>query len=120
MLICLHLFQYRYFILYIKPTKIHKRKFDSDGVEIEPNFSETKKVNTGYLMSSFSEYRELGCNWATISLNGIHLGGQIPFLYFEYQTQWFFGRGPHLPINVSDFHVLLALLYFHISLQIWV
>ncbi|GCB72874.1 hypothetical protein scyTo_0002234, partial [Scyliorhinus torazame] len=42
----------RYFILYIQPTKIHKRKFDSVGVEIEPNFSETKKVNTGYLMSS--------------------------------------------------------------------
>ncbi|XP_051896161.1 arpin isoform X2 [Pristis pectinata] len=45
--------KYRYFILYIKPTKIHKRKFDSHGVEIEPNFSDTKKVNTGYLMSSF-------------------------------------------------------------------
>ncbi|XP_078283453.1 arpin isoform X2 [Rhinoraja longicauda] len=45
--------KYRYFILYIQPTKIHKRKFDSNGAEIEPNFSETKKVNTGYLMSSF-------------------------------------------------------------------
>ncbi|XP_062922342.1 arpin isoform X2 [Mobula hypostoma] len=45
--------KYRYFILYIKPTKIHKRKFDSHGVEIEPNFSDTKKVNTGYLMSSY-------------------------------------------------------------------
>ncbi|XP_067874445.1 arpin isoform X2 [Heterodontus francisci] len=43
----------RYFILYIQPTQIHKRKFDSAGMEIEPNFSETKKVNTGYLMSSF-------------------------------------------------------------------
>eukprot|EP00062_Callorhinchus_milii_P002200 gi/632938163/ref/XP_007903997.1/ PREDICTED: arpin [Callorhinchus milii] len=43
----------RYFILYIKPTRIHKRKFDSLGVEMEPNFSDTKKVNTGYLMSSF-------------------------------------------------------------------
>ncbi|XP_069767479.1 arpin isoform X2 [Narcine bancroftii] len=45
--------RYRYFILYIKPTKIHKRKYDSHGVEIEPNFSDTRKVNTGYLMSSF-------------------------------------------------------------------
>ncbi|XP_078386320.1 arpin [Cetorhinus maximus] len=43
----------RYFILYIQPTRIHKRKFGLDGVETEPNFSETKKVNTGYLMSSF-------------------------------------------------------------------
>ncbi|XP_020376371.2 arpin isoform X3 [Rhincodon typus] len=49
----LYAFQHRYFILYIQPTRIHKRKFDSAGVEIEPNFSETKKVNTGYLMSSF-------------------------------------------------------------------
>ncbi|XP_060709043.1 arpin isoform X4 [Hemiscyllium ocellatum] len=44
---------HRYFILYIEPTRIHKRQFDSAGVETEPNFSETKKVNTGYLMSSF-------------------------------------------------------------------
>ncbi|XP_052008839.1 arpin-like [Xyrauchen texanus] len=43
----------RYNILYIKPNRIHRRKFDSKGNEIEPNFSETRKVNTGYLMSSF-------------------------------------------------------------------
>ncbi|XP_051580792.1 arpin [Myxocyprinus asiaticus] len=43
----------RYNILYIKPSRIHRRKFDSKGNEIEPNFSETRKVNTGYLMSSF-------------------------------------------------------------------
>ncbi|XP_076848308.1 arpin [Brachyhypopomus gauderio] len=43
----------RYNVLYIKPTRIHCRKYDSKGNEIEPNFSETKKVNTGYLMSSY-------------------------------------------------------------------
>ncbi|XP_067827225.1 arpin [Heptranchias perlo] len=30
-----------YFILYIKPTRIHKRKFDSHGAEIEANFSDS-------------------------------------------------------------------------------
>ncbi|KAG8440626.1 hypothetical protein GDO86_006394 [Hymenochirus boettgeri] len=43
----------RWYILYVRPTKIHRRKFDSKGNEIEPNFSDTKKVNTGYLMSSY-------------------------------------------------------------------
>nr|XP_033775383.1 arpin isoform X2 [Geotrypetes seraphini] len=43
----------RWYIVYIKPNKIHCRKFDSKGNEIEPNFSETRKVNTGFLMSSF-------------------------------------------------------------------
>ncbi|XP_062860674.1 arpin [Trichomycterus rosablanca] len=43
----------RYNVLYIKPSRIHCRKYDSKGNEIEPNFSETRKVNTGYLMSSY-------------------------------------------------------------------
>ncbi|XP_026859813.2 arpin [Electrophorus electricus] len=43
----------RYNVLYIKPNRIHCRKYNSKGNEIEPNFSETKKVNTGYLMSSY-------------------------------------------------------------------
>ncbi|KAK3549239.1 hypothetical protein QTP70_034237 [Hemibagrus guttatus] len=43
----------RYNILYIKPSQIHYRKYDSKGNEIEPNFSESRKVNTGYLMSSY-------------------------------------------------------------------
>ncbi|XP_013979611.1 arpin isoform X3 [Salmo salar] len=43
----------RFYVLYIKPSRIHRRKFDAKGMEIEPNFSDTKKVNTGYLMSSF-------------------------------------------------------------------
>ncbi|KAF7645192.1 hypothetical protein LDENG_00208650 [Lucifuga dentata] len=43
----------RFFVLYIKPSRIHQRRFDGSGKEIEPNFSDTKKVNTGYLMSSY-------------------------------------------------------------------
>uniref|UniRef100_UPI0037E98D7C arpin n=1 Tax=Semicossyphus pulcher TaxID=241346 RepID=UPI0037E98D7C len=43
----------RFFVLYIKPSCIHQRKFDAGGKEIEPNFSDTKKVNTGFLMSSY-------------------------------------------------------------------
>ncbi|XP_072551489.1 arpin [Salminus brasiliensis] len=43
----------RYNVLYIKPSRIHCRKYDAKGNEIEPNFSETKKVNTGHLMSSY-------------------------------------------------------------------
>ncbi|XP_041795825.1 arpin [Chelmon rostratus] len=43
----------RFSVLYIKPSRIHQRKFDASGKEIEPNFSDTKKVNTGFLMSSY-------------------------------------------------------------------
>uniref|UniRef100_A0A2K6DQN0 Arpin n=1 Tax=Macaca nemestrina TaxID=9545 RepID=A0A2K6DQN0_MACNE len=43
----------RYYVLYIWPGHIHRRKFDAKGNEIEPNFSATRKVNTGFLMSSY-------------------------------------------------------------------
>ncbi|KAJ3596372.1 hypothetical protein NHX12_002780 [Muraenolepis orangiensis] len=43
----------RFYVLYVSPTRVHQRRFDTSGKEIEPNFSDTKKVNTGYLMSSF-------------------------------------------------------------------
>ncbi|XP_077424493.1 arpin isoform X2 [Vanacampus margaritifer] len=43
----------RYYVLYIKPRRIHRRKYDPSGNEIEPNFSDTRKVNTGFLMSSY-------------------------------------------------------------------
>ena len=46
--------QERYYVLYIRPSRIHRRKFDPKGNEIEPNFSATRKVNTGFLMSSYS------------------------------------------------------------------
>lgn len=45
--------QARYYILFTKITKAHKRKFGPNGTEIEPNFSETTKVSTGYLNSSY-------------------------------------------------------------------
>lgn len=50
------LIQERYYVLYIRPSRIHRRKFDPKGNEIEPNFSATRKVNTGFLMSSYSRY----------------------------------------------------------------
>uniref|UniRef100_A0A8D3B4L5 Arpin n=1 Tax=Scophthalmus maximus TaxID=52904 RepID=A0A8D3B4L5_SCOMX len=43
----------RFYVLYVKPGRIHQRRFDAKGNEIEPNFSDTKKVNTGFLMSSY-------------------------------------------------------------------
>lgn len=46
--------QERYYVLYIRPSRIHRRKFDPKGNEVEPNFSATRKVNTGFLMSSYS------------------------------------------------------------------
>lgn len=48
------LLQERYYVLYVRPNRIHRRKFDPKGNEIEPNFSDTRKVTTGFLMSSYS------------------------------------------------------------------
>ncbi|XP_053283792.1 arpin [Pleuronectes platessa] len=43
----------RFYVLYVKPSRIHRRRFDARGNEMEPNFSDTKKVNTGFLMSTY-------------------------------------------------------------------
>ncbi|ESO90090.1 hypothetical protein LOTGIDRAFT_218129 [Lottia gigantea] len=43
----------KYYILHVETGRAHKRKFDANGKEIEPNFSETTKVLTGYLNSSY-------------------------------------------------------------------
>lgn len=48
--------QERYYVLYIQPSRIHRRRFDPKGKETEPNFSASRKVNTGFLMSSYSRY----------------------------------------------------------------
>lgn len=45
----------RFYVLYVKPSRIHRRKFDARGKDVEPNFSETKKVTTGFLMSSYNK-----------------------------------------------------------------
>ncbi|KAL8619660.1 hypothetical protein ACOMHN_019715 [Nucella lapillus] len=43
----------RYFILLVKVSRAHRRQFDSKGQEVEPNFSQTSKVSTGFLNSSY-------------------------------------------------------------------
>ncbi|CAE1292421.1 Arpin [Acanthosepion pharaonis] len=45
--------KFRYIVLHIIISKAHRRKYDSSGKEIEPNFGETKKVSTGFLNSSY-------------------------------------------------------------------
>ncbi|XP_060062854.1 arpin-like [Ylistrum balloti] len=45
--------KHRYYLLYVSLDRVHRRKFDSSGNEVEPNFSETQKVRTGYLNSSY-------------------------------------------------------------------
>ncbi|KAM6936786.1 arpin [Xenentodon cancila] len=45
--------KFRFYALFIKPGRIHQRRFDAGGAEVEPNFSDTRKVNTGFLMSSY-------------------------------------------------------------------
>ncbi|XP_071506286.1 arpin-like [Diadema antillarum] len=43
----------RYLVLHVRVKVAHRRKFNSNGEEIEPNMDNTQKVNTGYLMSSY-------------------------------------------------------------------
>lgn len=53
MIIDEHGTKFRYFIFHVSVNRTHRRKFDASGTEITPNFSQTKKVSTGYLMSSY-------------------------------------------------------------------
>lgn len=43
----------QYTVLNLAFPRAYKRSFDNSGVEVEPWKSATKKVNTGYLMSSY-------------------------------------------------------------------
>ena len=46
----------RFCVFHIEYSSTCKRKYDSQNREIEPNFGQTKLVNTGYLNSSYSEF----------------------------------------------------------------
>lgn len=45
--------KFRYFVFHVNVNRTHRRKFDACRTETTPNFSQTKKVSTGYLMSSY-------------------------------------------------------------------
>lgn len=57
-----------YTALNIEFTRAYKRSFDSSGEEIEPCKSTTKKVNTGYLMSS---YKAVNVDTSSITLKDL-------------------------------------------------
>lgn len=40
-------------MLYVRPSRAQRRRFDAQGNEREPNGSDSRKVNTGFLLSSF-------------------------------------------------------------------
>ena len=42
-------------------SRAHRRKFDASGQEVEPNFSQTTKVSTGFLNSSYSKIKLRTC-----------------------------------------------------------
>lgn len=45
--------KHKYYLLYVTSDRVHRRQFDGSGKEVEPNFSDTHKVRTGYLHSSY-------------------------------------------------------------------
>lgn len=50
----------RYLTLHVEVVKATKRRFDQHGKEIEPDFGSHKKVNTGYLSSSYKTVQKEG------------------------------------------------------------
>ena len=40
---------------YVNVKKCYRRRFDTKGAEIMPDFGSKQKVNTGFLMSSYSK-----------------------------------------------------------------
>lgn len=49
-----------YICLHVSILKSMRRKFDGKGDEIEPDLGDKKKVNTGYLMSSYKDVSKEG------------------------------------------------------------
>lgn len=45
--------KHRYIVFNVRVRRAHRRLFNSSGIEVEPNFSETQKIRTGYLHSSY-------------------------------------------------------------------
>ncbi|CAB4039990.1 Hypothetical predicted protein [Paramuricea clavata] len=56
-------------------TRAYKRSFDNSGVEVEPWKSATKKVNTGYLMSS---YKTVELETSAITLQDLLVHINVP------------------------------------------
>ena len=49
-------------VFHVDIKKACKRKYLANGDEIEPDLGSKQKVNTGYLMSSYSKYHALTCD----------------------------------------------------------
>jgi len=54
------LIKHRYVVLHVDILRASKRRYDSKGEEIEPDFGSKKKVNTGYLSSSYKSVSKEG------------------------------------------------------------
>ena len=67
----LSLLQYHYMVFHVDVKKGCRRKFLPDGTEIEPDFGAKQKVNTGFLMSSYSKYQYFSVSSCLLIL--IHL-----------------------------------------------
>ncbi len=42
-------------VFHVEVKKAYRRKYDANGDEIQPDFGQKQKVNTGFLMSSYSK-----------------------------------------------------------------
>ena len=73
--------KYHFMVFHVDIKKGCKRKFLASGEEVEPDFGSKQKVNTGYLMSSYSEYYIL--TWKILGLVGLIFAREIGFNYLR-------------------------------------
>ncbi|CAB4033910.1 Arpin, partial [Paramuricea clavata] len=64
-----------YTVMNLAFTRAYKRSFDNSGVEVEPWKAATKKVNTGYLMSS---YKTVELETSAITLQDLLVHINVP------------------------------------------
>ncbi|KAI8487661.1 hypothetical protein Bbelb_346540 [Branchiostoma belcheri] len=80
--------KFRYCVLHVHPTQAHRRKFDAAGKEVEPNFSDTWKVNTGYLHSSYKvEARGQTDRLTTEELEAVVMSAELDHLTQQVKRQ---------------------------------
>ncbi|XP_019062597.1 AP-3 complex subunit sigma-2 isoform X1 [Fukomys damarensis] len=83
----------RYYVLYIRPGRIHHRRFDPQGKEIEPNFSATRKpeeIQQQIVRETFHLVLKRDDNICNFLEGGSLIGGSdYKLIYRHYATLYF-------------------------------
>lgn len=100
-------------VFHIDIKKACRRKYLANGEEVEPDFGSKQKVNTGYLMSSYSEWQILSRLFPFTCLLSSVLSCVLSYLGLSYLLFYHMSLVPVFCLCLL-YH-LLSLSPFHLS-----